>query len=313
MSTLLNNIPAQTPSARGPASEALLRILTADEEATPAELSAATMAVEQWLAATTDLLTDDDMQLTLYLLYLLHYGPADFVYGDWEWHPHLLGIRHTIETALEAELRAHSPSPSPLPRSGEEVAALLFSLTAAASRPALATWVARDPRGGQQHQESARQHHLAVPGAAVNGDLAGEEGGDHEQDGVVHCVQHDGSLDPSGAPGDHRTGQTDREGVDDHQRVCQSVDHGEHQVWGEQGQQQGNRALRGEGTEAACQEPARGVFLAGSLQGAGQKPDHEQDNGADQGGWRPAHTGRLRIHHRPDDAVYDPHRHQHAG
>lgn len=144
MSTLLNTIPAQTPSARGPASEALLRILTAGEEATPAELSAATMAVEQGLAATTDLLTDDDMQLTLYLLYLLHYGPADFVYGDWEWHPHLLDIRHTIETALEAELRAHNPTPSPLPRSGEEVAALLFSLTADASRPALATWVARE-------------------------------------------------------------------------------------------------------------------------------------------------------------------------
>lgn len=81
---LINNT---APSARGPASAALLRVLTSPTEKTGPELSVLADTVESALETSEDLLTDDDLQLTLYLLYLLHYGPAEFVDGDWEWNP----------------------------------------------------------------------------------------------------------------------------------------------------------------------------------------------------------------------------------
>lgn len=131
------------PSARGPASTALLSVLTKAHEEPGPYLSALADTVKGSLETTEDLLTDDDLQLTLYLLYILHYGPAEFVYGDWEWNPELIGVRHQIEVQLEEVLRLRSPMPTVLPVNGEEVSETLFSMTADAARPTLATWAAR--------------------------------------------------------------------------------------------------------------------------------------------------------------------------
>lgn len=131
------------PSARGPASAALLRVLTTPTEKTGPELSVLADTVESALETSEDLLTDDDLQLTLYLLYLLHYGPAEFVDGDWEWNPELIGVRKQIEVQLEEVLRLHCPMPTVLPVNGEEVSETLFSMTVDAARPTLATWAAR--------------------------------------------------------------------------------------------------------------------------------------------------------------------------
>lgn len=135
-------LPPTAPGARGPASATLLRILTSSADAPESELNGLTNTITNALRTTEDLLSDDDLQLTLYLLYLLHYGPADFVDGDWEWDPQLIGARHLLEERLEEVLRLHNPPPAALPFTGEEVAETLFSMTADAARPTLATWMA---------------------------------------------------------------------------------------------------------------------------------------------------------------------------
>lgn len=144
MTTRLTDDPIRTaPNARGPVSDTLIGVLTGARQTTDANLVELAGSVASALQATDDLLFDEDLQLTLYLLYVLHYGPAEFVEGDWEWNPQLIGIRHLIERQLEEELRLHNPSPTTLPVNGEEVAETLFSMTADAAQPTLATWMAR--------------------------------------------------------------------------------------------------------------------------------------------------------------------------
>ncbi len=132
-----------SPLPRGPVSETLITVLTTDAEAGPADLDELRTHVVTALEKTDDLFADEDLQLTLFLLYLLHYGPADFVTGEWEWHPELIGIRRLIEAQLEAALRIHSPLPPTLPQTGDEVADALFEMTAGAAKPTLAMWAAR--------------------------------------------------------------------------------------------------------------------------------------------------------------------------
>lgn len=129
------------PHARGPASEVLLALLTGDPR--DEELHMFTDAVDRALEAAEDVVADEDLQLVLYLLYLLHYGPAPFVHGEWEWHPALLEARGRIEQRFEESLRAHVALPSPLPTSGTDIAEVLFAMTSGASEPALALWTAR--------------------------------------------------------------------------------------------------------------------------------------------------------------------------
>lgn len=130
-----------TPRARGPVSDALLALLTGDGSAN--SLPALTHATQRALNVSNDVCADEDLQLSLYVLYLLHYGPALFVKGDWEWHPGLLRIRNSIEGRFEEELRSQVTFPSPLPASGERVTESLFAMTSGATEPTLALWMAR--------------------------------------------------------------------------------------------------------------------------------------------------------------------------
>lgn len=134
--------PKLRPRPRGEVTSLLLSVLTADEEAAELlpELDA---AVSSALMASEDLLRDEDLQLALHLLYLLHTGPADFVRGDWEWNPSLIGIRGRIERRFETALRTLAPLPDRVPRSGAELAESLFSMTSEVAQPELATWAAR--------------------------------------------------------------------------------------------------------------------------------------------------------------------------
>jgi hypothetical protein len=56
-------------------------------------------------AASADLIFGEDFQLSLYLLYELHYRGFDGVDPRWEWQPQLLGLRATLESAFEIALR----------------------------------------------------------------------------------------------------------------------------------------------------------------------------------------------------------------
>ncbi|WP_016995834.1 iron-containing redox enzyme family protein [Kocuria atrinae] len=124
-------------------SSALISLLVGDHETTDglAHLAAAT---DRALAESQDLLTDEDLQLSLFLLYLLHYGPAEFVRGEWEWDPDLIRIRGRIEQRFEAQLRAEVELPAPLPRDGKEAAEALFAMTQPAAKPSTAMWLAKN-------------------------------------------------------------------------------------------------------------------------------------------------------------------------
>ena len=155
-----------TPTPRGPASAALLGLLTGRAERTPETMASIAEPVDAALtecdAATTvdagstaagvapdALLHHDDLQLTLFLLYLLHYGPAPYVVDDFEWDPQLLAIRSRIEDEFEQVLRnvvdmpetgsADAAGSSP----GRTVTDTLFAMTDAVAKPKLAMWAGR--------------------------------------------------------------------------------------------------------------------------------------------------------------------------
>ena len=143
----MTTTPVRTaaPAARGPVSTALLDVLTGPEDTPDAAYETLASAVARAMESTEDVLADEDVQLSLFLLYLLHYGPAEFVTGDREWDPELLRIRAVLEERFERELRERVPMPDPMPQDGAELVDTMFAITGGAEKPTLATWLARHP------------------------------------------------------------------------------------------------------------------------------------------------------------------------
>ena len=129
--------------ARGPVSDALLTALARPASEAAVLLKGLTGAVADALAATRDIVRDDDLQLALFVLYGLHYGGAVDADDGWEWHPTLVAVRLDIERAFEAALRDRVEVP-PLPRPEREtVAAALFELTKPEPGPSLSRYAAK--------------------------------------------------------------------------------------------------------------------------------------------------------------------------
>lgn len=84
----------EMPSPRGEISELVVRSL---REEVHAMLDATPRSVE-------DPLTDEDLQLALYLCYELHYRGLSGVDERWEWEPSLLALRGHLERQFEAAL-----------------------------------------------------------------------------------------------------------------------------------------------------------------------------------------------------------------
>ena len=111
--------PASAPAAtlpfvdRGPLCHAVLSHLTGDDDAAAADHTGlATAAV----AASADVVCDDDIQLALFVLYASSYGSLPQLDADLEWDPALLTTRRILEEAFESALRARVPMPeSPEP------------------------------------------------------------------------------------------------------------------------------------------------------------------------------------------------------
>jgi hypothetical protein len=82
------------PEPRGELSEAILRALSQPPHELPV------VAVP----SHADPLSDDDVQLALYVLYELHYRGFDGVDERWEWWPPLLALRAQIEAVFEEAL-----------------------------------------------------------------------------------------------------------------------------------------------------------------------------------------------------------------
>ena len=132
--------------ARGPLSGRLLAVLPDDPRPVPELADQA----GELAARTVDLLSDDDLQLALYLLYELHYRGLDGVDERWEWHPDLVATAAALESAFEAALRRlvapRLPTSSPSPA---EVPAALARLVADDTSPSLSAFLSRQATRSQ--------------------------------------------------------------------------------------------------------------------------------------------------------------------
>jgi hypothetical protein len=130
--------PMPLPASRGPLSRALFDVLvgTLERETLASEADGA-------LARTGGILTDDDLQLTLFCLYELHYGGIESVDESWEWDPALLGARQRIEVEFERALRSAVPAPERPEPTRSAVAERLFELTAEDAGPSLSRYFAK--------------------------------------------------------------------------------------------------------------------------------------------------------------------------
>ncbi|PTA47318.1 iron-containing redox enzyme family protein [Micromonospora sp. RP3T] len=126
--------PAPLPAARGPVSAALLTALRGSPGTLPAGWG------DRFDEAAAPL-TDEDLQLTLFLCYELHYRGWRGVTDEWEWEPSLLALRARAERPFMAALRELAgPLPAVLPAA---LPATLIDVVAADDGPALAATLQR--------------------------------------------------------------------------------------------------------------------------------------------------------------------------
>src|SRR5919109_2010581 len=119
------------PVARGDASALLLEHLVDPVHALPrVELDVA------------DALTDDDLQLALYLCYELHYRGLPGVDERWEWSPSLLALRQALEDRFERALQRTVERPGATPEP-EAVDLALRAIDDADDSPSLSQYIER--------------------------------------------------------------------------------------------------------------------------------------------------------------------------
>lgn len=126
-----------TLRGRGPLSVAILRRLTAGEESELLEQADST------LRGADDVVRDDDIQLSLFLLYASSYGSLPELDADLEWDAQLIATRHVLESTFEAALREAVPAP-PIPDATiDAVGRSLFALAEADTGPRLSRYLAK--------------------------------------------------------------------------------------------------------------------------------------------------------------------------
>jgi len=128
--------------ARGMLSARLIAALSTDP-ANGGDLLDLSPVVDSALSAATSIVRDDDIQLSLFILYGLHYGSFDSVSAEWEWQPHLVSARLALEKAFEAELRTTVAVPALPQPTRAAVAQALAALTSAEGGPSLSRFVAK--------------------------------------------------------------------------------------------------------------------------------------------------------------------------
>lgn len=127
-------------AARGPLSHAILSRLTGGED--PGGFDTSALAADA-VAATADIVRDDDVQLALFLLYSSAYGSLPELDADLEWDPALLTTRRTLEDAFERVLRETVPMPEIPEPTVDAVGRALFALAAADTGPSLSRYFAK--------------------------------------------------------------------------------------------------------------------------------------------------------------------------
>jgi hypothetical protein len=156
--------------ARGPLSNCLLQLLRGRPRPHPDLVEDARAVAGQ----ASDCLTDEDLQLSLYLLYELHYRGLAGVDERWEWHPVLVATAAVLESAVEAALRQLvAPVLPPSPSSPQDVPAALARLVADDPSPSLSAYLSRRGTRSQYgeflmhrsiyHLREADPHSWAIP------------------------------------------------------------------------------------------------------------------------------------------------------
>ncbi len=130
----------QLPVARGPLSGGVIDLLSGADAGTDVLVRHV-----RDLPQDTDLLTDDDLHLTLWVMYELHYAGFDGVDPDLEWDPDLIRLRREIERLFEAELRRRAePQVAGTLAADGVLADRLFELAAGFESPSVARFVHRE-------------------------------------------------------------------------------------------------------------------------------------------------------------------------
>jgi hypothetical protein len=164
---MLNSYAAR-PEPRGPLSSELLKRLTAPVTPLPDLRELAEQA-----AATADCLRDEDFQLSLTVLYELHYRGWPRIDDGWEWHPDLVAAARSLETAFEVALRRLTADRLPERVLPDTVPGMLATLIDTDDSPSLSTYLARRATADQYaeflahrsiyHLKEADPHSWAIP------------------------------------------------------------------------------------------------------------------------------------------------------
>jgi hypothetical protein len=151
-------------------SEAVSRVLT---EARVSDPDSARRAALEACARTTDVIVDDDVQLTLWALYELHYGGFEDVDDAWEWHPFCVSTVAALEAAFEASLRRQTRDAVARLDSHEDFATGLFDYLSSANGRSVAAYLQRKADNRQMreflisrtiyHLKEADPHTWAIP------------------------------------------------------------------------------------------------------------------------------------------------------
>ncbi|MBT2483475.1 MULTISPECIES: iron-containing redox enzyme family protein [unclassified Microbacterium] len=124
--------------ARGSLSDAILTRLRGDGDDSDHSALAADA-----VAASSDILRDDDIQLALFLLYASAYGSLPQLDAELEWDPELIATRRILEDAFERTLRDVVPMPDLPEPTVDAVGRALFALAAADTGPSLSRYIAK--------------------------------------------------------------------------------------------------------------------------------------------------------------------------
>lgn len=135
--------------SRGPVSAALFAVLEEAPGGGSDQGEAFLSQVANAVKEVSDIIIDEDLQLTLTTLYGLHYGEIGDWDPRWEWQPETIQARLRIEEAFEAALRERIPVLDLPHPEAETVATELFRITAEDSGPSLSKYLAREATDAQ--------------------------------------------------------------------------------------------------------------------------------------------------------------------
>lgn len=123
------------PMPRGPLSTALFPLLRRGPQDLPAPVRHLAEAGAQ-AEPYAEPYADEDIQITMFACYALHYEGFADVSNEWEWHPSLLAMRAVLEARLEASLRRLADYPAGM--KARELPKWLLRLGAPSANNALA-------------------------------------------------------------------------------------------------------------------------------------------------------------------------------